>query len=79
MPATNNMNILHNYTQFDKQLEVGVFSIDQDKEITLQAVGQGSIKIISRQDSIVCWPTSHKPTSTDTVISPDNYQQNNLS
>jgi hypothetical protein len=44
--ATDTINIIHNYVEFETPQEVGVFSDDKTGS-TLQALGEGVIKIIS--------------------------------
>ena len=77
--ATNNMSIIHNYFKYDKPVAVGVFSEDTKKEETLQALGEGFLKIILDQGSVMNWFILYTPRSTGTVLSLDNYHQNNLS
>ena len=77
--ATNKIDIIHNYVKYTKPIEVGVFSESDETATTLQAVGEGTMKIISDQGSIMNWLVLFTPNSTGTVLSPDNYHQNNLS
>jgi hypothetical protein len=52
--ATDTVDIKHNYVEFETPQEVGVFSDDKTGS-TLQALGEGVIKIISDQGSIMNW------------------------
>jgi hypothetical protein len=52
--ATNAIDIIHNYVEFPIPQEVGVFSEDENGK-TLQSLGEGMIKIISDQGSIINW------------------------
>jgi hypothetical protein len=52
--ATDTIDIIHNYVEFETPQEVGVFSDDKTGS-TLQALGEGVIKIISDQGSIMNW------------------------
>jgi hypothetical protein len=70
--ATDTIDIIHNYVEFETPQEVGVFSDDKTGS-TLQAVGEGVIKIISDQGSIMNWTVSYTPNSSGTVLSPHNY------
>ena len=51
--ATNNINIIHNYVKYTKPIDVGVFSECNETATTLQAVGEGTMKIISDQGPIM--------------------------
>ena len=77
--ATNIKSIIHEYWEYDIPVEVGVFSEETKKETTLQALGEGKLKIISDQGLVMNWSVLYTPKSTGTVLSPDNYHQNNLS
>jgi hypothetical protein len=70
--ATDTIDIIHNYVEFETPQEVGVFSDDKTGS-TLQALGEGVIKIISGQGSIMNWTVLYTPNSSGTVLSPDNY------
>jgi hypothetical protein len=70
--ATDMIDIIHNYVKFETPQEVGVFS-DDKMGSTLQALGEGAIKIISNQGSIMNWTVLYTPKSSGTVLSPDNY------
>ena len=77
--ATNNMSIIHDYFTYDTPAPVAVFSGDKNEDmVTLEAVGQGVIKIISDQGSVMSWSVIYTPKSSGTVISPDHYHQSNL-
>jgi hypothetical protein len=71
--ATDRIDIIHNYVEFAIPQEVGVFSGDESGT-TLQALGEGVIKILSDQGSIMEWTVLYTPLSSGTVLSPDNYQ-----
>ena len=73
------MNVIHNYTKYDQPVDVGVLSEINIKDVTLQAIGEGIIKIISDQDTIMEWTILFTPNSTGTVLSLDNYHRYNLS
>jgi hypothetical protein len=70
--ATDTIDIIHNYVEFETPQEVGVFSDDKTGS-TLQALGEKMIKIISDQGSIMNWTVLYTPNSSGTVLSPDNY------
>jgi hypothetical protein len=70
--ATDTIDTIHNYVEFETPQEVGVFSDDKTGS-TLQALGEGVIKIISDQGSIMNWTVLYTPNSSGTVLSPDNY------
>jgi hypothetical protein len=70
--ATDTIDTIHNYVEFETPQEVGVFSDDKTGS-TLQALGEGVIKIISDQGSIMNWMVLYMPKSSGTVLSPDNY------
>ena len=59
--ATNSVSIIHNYFEYDKLVEVGVFLEETKKDITLQVLGQGIMKIISDQGSVIQWSILYKP------------------
>jgi hypothetical protein len=52
--ATDTIDIMHNYRKFAVPQKVGVFS-DDETSTTLQALGEGVIKILSDQGSIMEW------------------------
>jgi hypothetical protein len=52
--ATDTIDIIHKYVEFETPQEVGVFS-DDETGSTLQALVEGVIKIISDQGSIMNW------------------------
>jgi hypothetical protein len=70
--ATDTIDIIHNYVEFETPLEVGVFSDDKTGS-TLQALGEGVIKIISDQGSIMNSTVLYTPNSSGTVLLSDNY------
>jgi hypothetical protein len=70
--ATNTIDITHNYRKFTIPQEVGVFSGDESST-TLQALGEGVIKILSDQGSIMEWTVLYTPLSSGTTLFPDNY------
>jgi hypothetical protein len=70
--ATDTIDIIHNYVEFETPQEVGVFSDDKTGS-TLQALGEGVIKIISDQGSIMNWTVLYTPNNCGTVLSQDNY------
>jgi hypothetical protein len=70
--ATDTIDVIHNYVEFETPQEVGVFSDDKTGS-TLQALGEGVIKIISDQGSIMNWTVLYTPNNSGTVLSPDNY------
>jgi hypothetical protein len=70
--ATNMIDIIHNYRRFEVPQDIGVFSGDESST-TLQALGEGVIKILSDQGSIMEWTVLYTPLSSGTVLSPDNY------
>jgi hypothetical protein len=76
--ATDMKEIIHNYEEFPFPQDVGVFS-DDETGSTLQALGEGVIKIISDQGSIMEWTVLYTPLSSGTVLSPDNYHKTNQS
>ena len=77
--ATNDMSIIHDYFKYDSPAPVAVFSGDANKDVvTLEAVGQDVMKIISNQGSFMNWSIIYTPKSSGTVISPDHYHQSNL-
>jgi hypothetical protein len=70
--ATDMVDIIHNYVEFETPQEVGVLSDDKTGS-TLQALGEGVINIISDQGSIMNRTVLYTPKSSGTVLSPDNY------
>jgi hypothetical protein len=76
--ATDTIGIKHNYTEFAIPQQVGVFSGDESGA-TLQALGEGVIKILSDQGSIMEWTVLYTPLSSGTVLSPDNYHSTHKS
>ena len=78
--ATNDMSIIHNYFEYDSPAEVSVFSDESKTDIvSLVAVGQCIMKIISDQGLVMNWSILYTPFSTGTVLSPDHYHQSNIS
>ena len=78
--ATNDMSIIHNYFKYDSPAPVAVFSDESKTDVVmLEAVGQGVMKIISDQGSVMSWSILYTPSSTGTVLSPDHYHQTNIS
>ena len=70
--APNNMSIIHDYFKYDSPAPVSVFSGDSNTEVvTLEAEGQGVMKIISDQGSVKNWSIIYTPDSSGTVLSPD--------
>jgi len=59
--AINNLSIIHNYLKYDEPVLVGVFSEDTNKEETLQALGEGHLKTISDQGSVMNWFVLYTP------------------
>ena len=51
--ATNIKSIIHEYWEYDITVVVGVFSEETKKETTLQALGEGKLKIISDQGLVM--------------------------
>ena len=77
--AMNSMSSIHDYFTYDTLAPVAVFSGDKNEDmVTLEAVGQGVIKIISNQGSVMNWSVIYTPKSSGTVLSPDHYHQSNL-
>jgi hypothetical protein len=76
--ATDTFDIIHNYVEFGVPQEVGVFSADESGA-TLQALGEGAIKIWTDQGSIMDWKVLYTPLSSGTILSPDNYQNTHRS
>jgi hypothetical protein len=70
--ATDKIDIIDNYVEFEIPQEVGVFS-DNKTGTTLHALGEGVMKIISDQGSIMNWTVLYTSNSSGTVLSPDNY------
>jgi hypothetical protein len=69
--ATDTIDIIHHCVEFETPQEVGVFSDDKTGS-TLQALGEGVIKIISDQGSTMNWTVLYTPYSSGTtVLSPD--------
>ena len=78
--ATNDKTIIHNYFEYDSPANVSVFSDEHKTEvISLVADGQGTMKIISDQGSVMRWSIPYTPSSTGTVLSSDHYHQSNIS
>ena len=78
--ATKDMSIIHNYFEYDSPAEISVFSDESKTDIvSLVVVGQGIMKIISNQGSVMNWSVLYPHSSTGTVLSPDYYQQSNIS
>ena len=74
------MSIIHSYFEYDTPAEVVVFSDESKTDIvSLKAVGQGIMKIITDQGLVMNWLILYTPSSTGTVISPDHYHQSNIS
>jgi hypothetical protein len=76
--ATDKIDVIHNYKKFAVPQEVGVFSGDETSTM-LQALGEGVIKILSDQGSIMEWTVLYTPLSSGTVLSPDNYHSTHKS
>jgi hypothetical protein len=76
--ATDTIGMIHNYRKFAIPQEVGVFSGDESST-TLQALGEGVIKILSDQGSIMELTVLYAPLSSGTVLSPDNYHSTHKS
>jgi hypothetical protein len=76
--ATDTIDIIHNYRKFAIPQEVGIFSGDETST-KLQALGEGVIKILSDQGSIMEWTGLYTPLSSGTVLSPDNYHSTHKS
>jgi hypothetical protein len=76
--ATNTIDTIHNYRRFEVLQNVGVFS-GNESSTTLQALGEGVIKILSDQGSIMEWTVLYTPLSSGTVLSPDNYHSTHKS
>ena len=66
-------SIIHDYWEYGIPVEVGIFLEETKKDSTLQALGEGKLKIISDQGSVMNWSVLYTPKSTGTVLSPDNY------
>ena len=78
--TTNDMSIIHRYFEYDTPTEVAVFSDESKTDvISLKAVGQGIVKIISDQGSVMNWLILYIPCYTGTVLLPDHYHQSNIS
>ena len=74
------MAIIHDYFKYDEPLDVGVIANETKQNvISLTAEGQGIMKIISDQGSVMNWSVLYTPNSTGTVLSPDHYHQSNIS
>ena len=67
--VSNYKTIIHNFFEYDSPADV----------ISLVAVGQGTMKIISDQGSVMSWSILYTPSSTGTMISIDHYHQSNIS
>ena len=77
--ASNNLEVIHEYKPYKTPQAVGVFSASgEEHEDTLMAEGEGVMKMISDQGTIMRWTTVYTPNSTGTVLSPDNYQRSNI-
>ena len=78
--ATNDILIIHNYFEYYSPSK-GIVFLDEPKTdvVSLVAVGQGIIKIISDQGSVMNWSVLYTPSSTGTVLSPDHYHHSNIS
>ena len=74
------MSIIHNYFEYDSPAEVSVF-LDKSKTdvVSLKAFGQGILKIIPDQGSVINLSVLYTPFTTGTVLSPDHYHQSNIS
>jgi hypothetical protein len=70
--ANDTIDVIHNYKKFAVPQKVGVFSGDETST-TLQALGEGVIKILSDQKSIMKWSVLYTPLSSGTLLSSDNY------
>ena len=78
--ATNDMSIIHNYFKYDIPAPVTVFSDETKTDVvTLEAIGQGVMKIISDQGFVISWSILYTPSSTGMVLSLDHYHQSNIS
>ena len=76
----NEKTIIHNYYEYDTPANVSVFSDESKTDvISLVAFGQGTMKIISDQGSVMSWSILYTPSSNGTVLSPDHYYQSNIS
>ena len=76
----NEKTIIHNYYEYDTPANVSVFSDESKTDvISLVAIGQGTMKIISDQGSVMSWSILYTPSSNGTVLSPDHYHQSNIS
>ena len=77
--ATDNLALLHDFQPFAVAEEVGVFLNNNDSTdaVTLEATGKGFIYILSDQGTTMHWETVYTPNGSGTVLSPDNYLNNN--
>jgi len=77
--VSNNPKVIHEYKPYNTPQAVGVFSASgEEHEDTRMAEGEGVMKMISDQGTIMRWTTVYTPKSTGTVLSPDNYQRSNI-
>ena len=77
--ATNDMSIIHNHFEYDILAEVAVFSDESKTDVvSIQAVGQGILEIISDQGLVMNWLLLYTPSFTGIVLSPDHYHQSNI-
>ena len=72
--ATNNLNLIHDYREYQKPQPVGVF-LQEETETILTANGSGYLNIVSDQGNIMQWKVVYTPQSNGTVLSPDSYHQ----
>ena len=77
--ATDNIALLHDFQPFDELEEVGVFLNNNDSTdaVSLTATGKDFIYILSDQGTTMRWETVYTPNGSETVLSPDNYLNNN--
>ena len=75
--ATDALQILHDYQEFEVPEIVGVFlqNNDSTEPTTLKALGKGYICLLSDQGTTMRWETLFTPDGSGTVLSPDNYLQ----
>ena len=79
MSVTDNLALLHDFQPFAVAEEVGAFLNNNDSidAVTLEARGKGYLYILSDQGTTMRWETVYTPNGSGTVLSPDNYLNNN--
>ena len=70
--ATNDITLLWNYKRLRKKINITTYD-GNNSGMKCQAIGQGIIKVIANDNSVMEFRAYYIPNSTGTIISPDHY------